>query len=106
MKNLKNFEEFLNENSNNNIKKGDMVLYSYHRTTNHPLGGKTLAIALQVKDITRSGRFVEVFLDGRFQEISINLVQKTEGDFTDGQEISSVADYDFSKGELNFLKNK
>ena len=87
---------------NEKIQKGDMVLYSYNRTGSHPLSGRNVVVALKVIDITRGGKAVEVYLDGRFRDIDMDLVKKTDGDFKDGEEITAKPHY--SKDDLEFLK--
>jgi len=93
-----NYQNSLNEK----IQKGDMVLYSYNRTGSHPLSGRNVVVALKVQDITRGGKAVEVYLDGRFRDINMDLVKKTDGDFKDGEEITAKPHY--SKDDLEFLK--
>lgn len=108
MKNLHTFDEFLTEKKKSEeIKKGDIVLYSYNRSGQHPLGGSHVIIALNVKDIiVRSGgrKFAEVFLDGRFQDISFEYLIPTNSDFKDGEIIKSKSH--FSKEDLEKLKYK
>ena len=51
------------------LKVGDMVIYAYHYTTNHPLGGKKVVIALEVKDVTSSDRYVETVIKMKHKQI-------------------------------------
>ncbi len=106
MKHIETFESFLNEEKQDGLKKGDLVIYTYERAGQHPLGGTSVVIALEVKDVIqrRTGKYAEVFLDGRFQQISVDRLIKTDSNFTDGQEISSKRH--FSKEDLEKLKYK
>jgi uncharacterized protein YbaA (DUF1428 family) len=66
----------------NAIEKGDWVLYTYDRD------GEPVTVALRVARVTGRGKYVEVFHNGDFQELKMELVKKTYGDFKNGEEVS------------------
>jgi hypothetical protein len=57
---------------------------------------------LKVKDITHGGKAIEVYLNGRFRYINMDLVKKADGSFKDGEDITTKPHC--SKDDLKFLK--